>query len=119
MTFTAGDTEAPLSIPLVDDSTPEPDGTIAVPLRQGTDYDITGTLLHTVAVKDNDRSTVTISPVASPVREGNSAVFRVTRAGGTTTAPITVAIAVTETGAMVDGKSRPPSSFQRTKPPWT
>ncbi len=105
VTFAAGDTEAPLSIPLVDDSTPEPDGTIAVLLRQGTDYNITGTLLLAAAVEDNDRSTVTISAVASPVWEGNSAVFRVTRADGTTTVPITVAIAVTETGAMVDGKS--------------
>ena len=108
MTFAAGAASADLEIDTDDDSVPEADGHIAVLLRQGTDYDITGTLLHTAEIRDNDRSTATVSAVASAVREGNAAVFRVTRTGGTTSVPIAVAIAVTETGAMVDGK--PPTS---------
>ena len=103
VTFTADSTTAELSIPTVDDSTPEADGSIAVLLRQGADYNVTGPLLQRVSVQDNDRSTVTITAVASPVDEGNAAVFRVTRTGGTITEALTVAVAVTETGSMISG----------------
>ena len=103
VTFDAGSATTNLSIPAVDDTTPEADGSIAVLLRQGTAYSTTGTLLQRVSVKDNDRSTVTIAAVASPVQEGNAAVFRVTRTGGTTTEALTVAVTVTETGSMISG----------------
>ncbi len=103
VTFTADSTTAELSIPTVDDSTPEADGSIAVLLRQGVDYDITGTLLQQVSVQDNDRPTVTIAAVTTPIDEGNAAVFRVTRTGGTITEALTVSVSVTETGSMISG----------------
>ena len=103
VTFAAGSTTAELSIPTVDDSTPEADGSIAVLLRQGVDYNVTGTLLQQVSVQDNDRSTITIAVVSSTVEEGNAAVFRVTRTGGTTTEALTVAVTVSETGKMING----------------
>ena len=82
VTFTADSTTAELSIPTVDDTTPEADGSIAVLLRQGVDYDITGTLLQQVSVQDNDRPTVTVAAVTTPIDEGGNAVFRVTATGG-------------------------------------
>ena len=54
-------------------------------LRQGTDYDTTGTLLQTVQVMDNDRPVITIAPVASPIDEGASATFTVMATGGVIT----------------------------------
>ena len=102
VTFAPGAASANLEIGTVDDSVPEADGRITVLLRQGADYNTMPPLLQTVAVKDNDRSTVAITAVASPVREGSAAVFRVTRTGGTVTGPIKVAVAVTETASMID-----------------
>ena len=103
VTFAAGDTEAPLSIPLVDDSTLEGDGHIAVLLRQGTDYDTTGTLLQQVSVMDNDRPVVTITAVTTPIDEGASAVFSVEATGGVITEAFDVPVAMTESGSMISG----------------
>ena len=106
VTFTADSTTAELSIPTVDDSTPEADGSIAVLLRQGTAYSTTGTLLQRVSVKDNDRPTVTIAALTSPIDEGGSAVFRVTATGGVITHALEVGVTVSESGAML-GTSSP------------
>ena len=103
VTLAAGSATADLSIPTVDDSTPEADGSIAVLLRQGTHYDTIAPFLQRVSVQDNDRSTITIAVVSSTVEEGNAAVFRVTRTGGTTTEALTVSVSVTETGSMISG----------------
>ena len=62
---------------------------------------------HTT-VKDNDRPTVTIDAVASPIDEGGNAVFRVTATGGVIPQALAVPVAVTETGAMItSGASLP------------
>ena len=76
MTFAAGAASADLEIDADDDSVPEADGHIAVLLRQGADYDITGTLLQTAQVRDNDRPVVTITAVTTPIDEGASRCSR-------------------------------------------
>ena len=101
VTFAVGSVTADLSIATDDDSTLEGDGHIAVLLRQGTDYDTTGTLLQTAQVRDNDRPVVTITAVTTPIDEGASAVFSVEATGGVITEAFDVA--VTETGSMISG----------------
>ena len=77
VTFAVGSVTADLSIAMDDDSTLEGDGHIAVLLRQGTDYDTTGTLLQTAQVRDNDRPVVTITAVTTPIDEGASGWYTV------------------------------------------
>ncbi len=103
VTFAVGSVTADLSIAMDDDSTLEGDGHIAVLLRQGTDYDTTGTLLQQVSVMDNDRPLVTITAVTTSIDEGASAVFSVEAAGGVITEAFDVPVAMTETGSMISG----------------
>ena len=103
VTFAAGAASADLEIDTDDDSVPEADGHIAVLLRQGADYDITGTLLQTAQVRDNDRPVVTITAVTTPIDEGASAVFSIEATGGVITEAFDVPVAMTETGSMISG----------------
>ncbi len=66
---------------------------------------------QTLTITDDDLPEVTIAAGTSPVTEGTAAVFTLTRAG-VTAGPLTVAVAVAEDGAMIDGTKPQQAVFQ-------
>ncbi len=83
LTFLAGELQKTITIPILNDSTPESDETLNVTLSSPTGNTQLGTLTAaTVTIVNDDFTPVSISPVAPLVVEGNAQLtFTVSRAG--------------------------------------
>ncbi|MYI56731.1 MAG: hypothetical protein F4062_06865 [Acidimicrobiia bacterium] len=99
----AGAISATLEIPTVDDTVEEADSTVTATINAGAGYGIGIPASAGVIVYDNDTSppTVTITPGTSPITEGYSAGFGISRTGPTFS-QLTVYLTVAETGDMID-----------------
>ena len=106
LTFEPGALSRTLAVPIVDDAVDEADETFAVRLsdvRHATPAGGAATLTATGTIVDDDEPAVSIAADAAAVAEGQAASFTVTRVG-VVTAPLTVAVEVTESGAYVVGE---------------
>ena len=99
LTFPAGTTRQTIRVPIIDDDVVEEEETFTVRLR---DSNATiGEGRATGAIADNDiLAVVNISADPTAVAEGGTAAFTLTR-GGNLTAPLTVPVRVTESGAFL------------------
>ena len=76
VTILAGDTEAELAVPTLDDGVVEPDGSVTVRVEPGVDYSVGSPSSAAVVVADDDVPEVTLSAGPDPdVEEGAAAVF--------------------------------------------
>ena len=123
--FDAGESRTTLTVPTIDDSIEEADSEISVTLIAGPDagYVIGSVASAAVTVSDDDQPSpvdpspsdppapglpeVTIAAGPSPITEGTTASFTLTRTG-TASEELTVSVEVVETGAMISGT--PPAS---------
>ena len=106
LTFEPGALSRTLAVPIVDDAVDEADETFAVRLsdvRHATPAGGAATLTATGTIVDDDEPAVSIAADAAAVAEGQAASFTVTRVG-VVTAPLTVTVEVTESGAYVVGE---------------
>ncbi len=108
VTLAANTTSATVTLATTDDNTPEPDSVVTATIGASSDYEAGGTGTATATVTDDDRSTVKIRPPQIALSEGDSFVFALTRTGGDMTKELIVDVAVSESGAMLDGT--PPTS---------
>ena len=108
VTFGTNNTTTRLSVPIEDDRTDEPDGTITATIANGSGYSAGADASAVVSVTDNDLPGVTITTNTPAINEGGTATFTLTRTG-VITDPLTVAIAVSE-GAENFLTGTPPSS---------
>ena len=95
------------TVTAVDDSDPEGAETVAVTARHGGAA--IGSASMTIEASDAVLPAISIAAATSPVAEGTAAAFTLTRTGPTTEA-LTVAVSVTESGAML--AANPPSSVR-------
>ncbi len=123
--FDAGESRTTLTVPTIDDSIEEADSEISVTLIAGPDagYVIGSVASAAVTVSDDDQPLpvdpppsdppapglpeVTIVAGPSPITEGTTASFTLTRTG-TASEELTVSVEVVESGAMISGT--PPAS---------
>ncbi|MDE0386125.1 MAG: choice-of-anchor D domain-containing protein [Defluviicoccus sp.] len=97
-----------LSIPIVDDTDFEAREQFQVGLsfaaapHESDSASLASPPFTAVFITDNDLPAVTVEADPAPVAEGTDAAFTLRRSG-ITTAPLTVRVAVSETGAMLDG----------------
>ncbi|MYG64271.1 MAG: hypothetical protein F4158_06895, partial [Synechococcus sp. SB0675_bin_7] len=97
-TFPAGSTSATFTLATVNDSGTkgdEPDGTVTVTLKDGTDYLVGTDSMTSLSVTDNDPTLVTVEGVAVTIEEGETLEFsvRLSRAlvkGETLPVPLTL-----------------------------
>ena len=101
ITILAGQTSVTFDVATVDDTAVEEASTITATIVAGTDYEIGTSGSATVTANDDDPPVVTIQAGTSPVTEGDTASFTVTRTGPTSAA-LTVDVSVGETGDMVE-----------------
>ncbi len=110
VTIPAGDASVTFAVTTDDDSLDELDSVVTAAVAMGAGYTVGTSGSATVTVEDDDPATlpaVTITAVAAPVTEGQPARFTVSRTGSTTAA-LTVALSVSETGNTLSGE--PPTS---------
>ena len=107
LTFATGQPLAQtIAVAVTDDTLDETDETFALLLsgaRQATLAGGAATLAAMGTIEDDDEPAVSIAAAAATVAEGNAARFTVTR-HGITAEPLTVAVAVTETGSVIAGE---------------
>ena len=106
LTFEPGALSRTLAVPILDDALDEADETFAVRLSSVRHATLAGgaaTLTATGTIVDDDEPAVSIAADAAAVAEGQAASFTVTRVG-VVTAPLTVTVEVTESGAYVVGE---------------
>ena len=107
LTFATGQPLAQtIAVAVTDDTLDETDETFALLLsgaRQATLAGGAATLAAMGTIEDDDEPAVSIAAAAATVAEGNAARFTVTR-HGITAQPLTVAVAVTETGSVIAGE---------------
>ena len=91
------------------DTVDEVDSVITATLSSGGTYDLDDATSAEITVNDDDLPVLTITfDDTSPIEEGTTASFTVTRAGINTEA-LTINVSVFETGNMIDGT--PPRSL--------
>ena len=106
VSFAAGSATATLAVQTVGDAADEEASTITAQVTAAADavyrLGTEDTATATVTVADDDLPEVTIAAVTSEVTEGTAAEFELTREG-VTSGTLTVAVSVSETGAMIAG----------------
>ena len=114
VTFAPGDTSKSVTLDVVDDDIAEPDETLTLTLtlpgqhegdRIGNERYPVGTAriadaTATGTIEDNDLPVVAVAPETGSVPEGEDAVFVLSRTGDAS-APLTVTLAVGETGSVL------------------
>ena len=106
-TFGANETWTRLRVATADDAVEEADGSVTAALIAGSGYTVVpGSGSAAVAVLDNDglsaATVVSIAAESGAVTEGGEAVFVLTRTGDAS-APLTVAVDVSEAGSVLAG----------------
>lgn len=97
--FLAGDTQTVVAITPRDDALSEPAETVVATLVAGPDFGIDGTASATVAIGDNEATTVTVSaPDALATEPSDPGLFVVTRTG-VSTGSIVVGLSATGTAS--------------------
>ena len=100
LTFPAGTTEQTIRVPIIDDDVVEEEETFTVLLHNSNAT--IGEGRATGVIADNDiLAEVNIAADPTAVSEGETAAFTLTRVGGNLTAPLTVPVSVTESGAFL------------------
>ena len=97
VTIPFGDSSASFTVATVDDSDIEPDSAVAVTVTSGVGYGVVSPGSASVTVTDDDLPLVAVGAAGSPITEGDSAHFALSRTGSTTS-PLTVDLTVSETG---------------------
>ncbi|MDE0654262.1 MAG: hypothetical protein OXI26_11490 [bacterium] len=110
LTIPAGKTSATFEVATLDDTLAEDGTTITATISRRSRYTIGMPSSASVAATDNDLPTVTIQPGTSPVTEGDTTGFTISRTGPTTGA-LTVKLSVTETGDMIGADDEGARSF--------
>ncbi len=90
---------------IVDDEIAEGDESFTIKLGLVTAFNEGHTVAGTegtITIRTSDQPVITIAAGTSPVTEGTAAAFTLTRTGSTT-APLTVGVTVSETGSMLSG----------------
>ena len=105
--LTAGSASVRATVTAVDDTDTETAETVAVAARHGEAA--IGSASVTIEASDAVLPEISIAAGTSPVAEGTAAGFTLTRTGSTTEA-LTVAVSVTESGAML--AANPPASVR-------
>ena len=97
VTIPASESSVTFTVPTVDDSDAEPDSVVTVSVDSGAGYSVVSPGSVDVTVTDDDLPLVAVAAAGSPITEGESAFFAVSRTGPTTL-PLTVDVTVSETG---------------------
>ncbi len=101
--FAKGATSATLSVPTSGDNVVEADGTVTATLVTGSGYSLGTDVLATVAVKDDDTATFTVSAEPQTIAEGESATLTVAITNGVSFAvDQSVSLAVSGTASASD-----------------
>ena len=98
VTFTEGETTAPITVPTTDDGIDEPDGRIIATITDGGTYDIGTPSVAEVVIRDDDTARVTITADDSPVDEGGTAGFTLRLSQAAPATGLTVMVRLTQEG---------------------
>ncbi len=112
LTIAAGETSATITVATAQDTTDESDETFTLTLSNPVNAALGHKSAATGTIADDDAAlpTVSIAAGASSVTEGTAASFTLTRTGDTAAA-LTVALSVTEEGAVLSGTPATEAEF--------
>ncbi len=97
VTIPASESSVTFEVPTVGDSDIESDSVVTVSVTSGVGYGVVSPGSASVTVADDDLPLVAVAAAASPITEGDSAFFAVSRTG-TTTSALPVDLNVSEVG---------------------
>lgn len=101
LNFPAGSETVDITIPTVDDSVDETNGTVTVELRTGSGYTLGNPMTASLTVRDDDLAdpVISVSRAAASVVEGSAAQFTIRANRSVGAAALTVNIAIAQTGS--------------------
>ncbi len=103
VTIPGNQTEKTVTVPTAADSEDEHDSVVTVSIADDSDYIAGEPGSASATVTDDDLTMIGVSADAATVTEGSSAAFTFTRSGSVLEQPLTVSIAVNETGSRLSG----------------
>ena len=108
VTVLAGDRKASVSVPTIDDTVAELDGTIVAQVQPQPGVFLVGTPgTAEVVVQDNDLPAVTIEADRTPITEGGTASFTVSVAGAKAGDALLIAVELSQVGEFANLSSEP------------